>query len=139
MALIDIDGALIQAYVDLAIGLDTAYENVAFTPPDDGSDWAKVSIVPAVVDYASLGSGGQDLHEGFMQIDFKTPHGKGRAGLVAYAQTIIDEFVGGKSYTQNSQNVRIDTVDRSQIVEEDGFMSISITVNWDSIVIRPTF
>lgn len=137
MALIDIDGALIQGYIDLAIGLDTAYENVAFPPPIDGADWAAIFMLPGVVEYNSLGAGGQDLHNGAMQIDFNTPHGKGRAALIGYAQTIMDEYVGGKYYTKNSQNVRIDTVDRSQIVEDAGFMKISVTVNWEAIVIRP--
>ena len=137
MALIDIDGALIQAYIDLAMGLSTAYEGEEHKPPIDGSDWAKVSIVPAVIDYNSLGEGGTDKHLGFMQIDFNVAPGTGRAALLGYAQTIRTEFVGGKSYTLNSQNVRIDTVDRSAVREIDGWTRISVTVNWEAETSRP--
>jgi hypothetical protein len=135
--MLDIDGALIQAYVDLAMGLSTAYEGVHFTPPTDGTDWASVFIVPALIDFNSLGTNGTDLHTGFMQIDFNTTHGTGRAVLLGYAQQIRDEFIGGKGYTQDPQNVRIDTVDRSAVREVDGYMRISVTVNWEAETIRP--
>ncbi len=138
MALIDIDGALIHGYIDIGLGLDTAYEGEEFPPPTDGSDWAAVFILPAVTDFNSLGVNGTDLHEGFMQIDFNTPHGKGRAQLLSYAQSVRDEFVGGKAYTLNSQRTRITTVERSSVREVDGFMRLSMTVNWEADTVRPT-
>ena len=143
MALIDIDGALIQAYIDIGLGIETAYENVEFTPPTDGSAWAAVFIVPAVTDFNSLGVNGTDLHTGFMQVDFSVPHGKGRSDLLSYAQSIYDEFTGGKGYTLNSQNVRIGsdggpTVERSSVREVDGWMRISMSVHWQAETIRPT-
>ena len=138
MALIDIDGALIQAYIDIGLGLETAYENVEFTPPTDGSAWVAVFIVPAVTDFNSLGVNGTDLHEGFMQIDFNVPHGTGRATLLGYAESLRNEFVGGKAYTLNSQNTRITTVERSSVREVDGWMRLSMTVNWEAETVRPT-
>lgn len=137
MALIDIDGALIQAYVDLGLGLDTAYEGQEFTPPDDGSDWAAVFILPATSDFFTLGENGEDQHLGLMQIDFNTPHGKGREALVDYAEQIRAEFIGGKGYIRNSQRVRIDTVERTAVIEVDGWMRISVSVNWEATTIRP--
>ena len=137
MSMILIDGALIQGYVDLAMGLSTAYEGEEFAPPTDGSDWAALFIVPAVIDFNSLGVNGTDLHTGFMQIDFNVPHGKGRAALIGYAQTIRDEFTGGKTYTKSTQNVRITNTERSSVREEDGWMRLSVTVNWEAETIRP--
>ena len=116
---------------------DSAGESV--TIKTTGKNWAALTIVPAVIDYQSLGTGGTDLHTGFMQIDFSVKHGTGRAVLVGYAQTIRDEFVGGKGYTQNTQRVRIDTVDRSGVRESNGWMVLSVSVNWSSETIRPTF
>ena len=137
MALIDIDGALIAAYIALGMGLETAYEGEEFSPPRDGSDWASLFIVPATSEFNSLGVNGTDLHTGFMQIDFNTKHGTGRAALLGYVETIRAEFVGGKAFTQNSQSTRIDTVERSAVREVDGFMRISVTVNWEAETIRP--
>ena len=138
MSLINIDGALIAAYVGLSMGLDTAYEGEEFTPPKDGSDWAAVFIIPAVTDFNSLGVNGTDLHEGLMQIDFNTKHGSGRAPLIAYCQTIMDEFVGGKGYTRSGQSTRITNTERSPIREVDGWMRVSVTVNWEAETTRPT-
>ncbi len=137
MSVLDIDGALIQAYVDLALGLSTSYEGEEHSPPTDGSDWASLFIVPGPIEFNSLGEGGTDLHVGFMQIDFNTKHGTGRATLLGYVQTLRDEFVGGKAYTQNSQRVRIDTVERSAVRQVKGWMRISVTVNWEAETIRP--
>ncbi len=225
MGLIDIDGALIQAYIDIGLGLATAYEGEEFDHPTAGSqatitastisaaaadnsfndsasgfitagfgvgqkvmitgftgdtnnnideaiitavvagkitiggtdgdvivndaagesvtiktvgsDWAAVFMLPGVTDFNSLGDNGEDLHLGIMQIDFNTPHGEGRAALIAYAQQVRDEFVGGKGYVRNSQNVRIDTVERTAVTEADGWMRISVSVNWEAVTIRP--
>jgi hypothetical protein len=137
VALIDIDGALIQAYIDIGLGLDTAYENVEFTPPKS-TDWAAVFIVPAVTDFNSLGANGTDLHTGFMQIDFSVSHGTGRAALLGYAESIRNEFVGGKGYVLNSQRTRITTVERSSVRTVDGFTRLSMTINWEAETVRPT-
>lgn len=139
MSVLDIDGALIQAYIDLDLGLSTAYEGVEFEPPTtNGAKWASVFIVPAVTDFNSLGSNGTDLHTGFMQIDFNVKPGIGRALLVGYYDTIRASFIGGKAFTQNSQSVRINTVERSSIRSVGGWNRISITINWEAETIRPT-
>ncbi len=137
MSLINIDTALIQAYISLAMGLSTAYEGEHFEPPTDGSAWASVFIVPSIIDVGSLGAGGQDHHRGFMQIDFNVKHGTGRATLVGYAQTLRTAFITGKTYTSNSQNVQITSVDRSGVREIDGWMRISVTINWIAATARP--
>lgn len=138
MSTLDIDGALIQGYIDLGLGLSTAYENASFPPPTDGSDWAAVFIVPAATDFFTLGANGEDLHTGFMQIDFNTKHGTGRAALVGYYDSVRASFIGGKSFTQNSQSVQILTVERSPVRESDGWMTLSVTINWQAETIRPT-
>ncbi len=225
MALIDIDGALIQAYINIGLGLATAYEGEEFDHPTAGSqatitaitisaaaadnsfndsasgfvtagfavgqlvtisgftgdtannitgagitrvvagkisiggtdgdvivndaagesvtiqtvgkDWAAIFILPATSDIITLGDSGEDQHLGIMQIDFSVPHGKGRAALLGYVQSIRDEFIGGKGYIQNSQRVRIETVERSPVTESDGWMKISVSVNWEATTIRP--
>jgi len=140
VALIDIDGALIQGYIDIGLGLETAYENVENPdlPPTDSSDWAAVFILPATSDFNSLGVNGTDLHTGFMQVDFSVPHGTGRDSLLSYAQSVRDEFVGGKPYTLNSQRTRITTVERSPIRTVDGWTRISMTINWEAETVRPS-
>lgn len=138
MSMKDIDGALIQGYMDLELNLPTAYENDSFTPPDDGSDWAAASIVPSVIDFHSLGDGGTDLHRGFMQLDFYTKNGSGAANLLDYADAVLAGLWGGKGLSKNGQNVLIDTVDRTPIDQVDGWTHIAMTVNWQAEMQRPT-
>ena len=137
MSMIDIDGALIQAYIDLGLGLATAYEGEHFKPPTNGADWARLFIVPADSSPATLGVNGEDFHTGFMQVDFNTELGNGRAALIAYAQAMRDEFVAGKGYTRDSQNVRVVSTQRSSIREVDGYLRLSVTVFFEAATIRP--
>jgi len=137
MTMLQMDGALITAYQAVGLGLTTAYEGEEFIPPKDGSNWAAVFIVPAVIDFNSLGVNGTDLHRGFMQVDFNCKHGTGRATLVGYAESMRAYFIGGRALTLSGQNVRVLTVDRTPVREIDGWMRLSVTVNWESETIRP--
>ena len=137
MTMIKMDGALIQAYIDLGLGLSTAYENDHFKPPAN-ADWAQISIVPAGSAAFTLGVNGEDLHTGFMQIDFNVKPGSGRAQLMTYAQAIRDEYVIGKGYTLDDQSVRVTGADRSSIRPVDGWTRISMTIYFEATTIRPT-
>lgn len=137
MAFVDIDGALIQAYINLGLGLPTAYEGQEFDPPNDFSDWAQVRSLPAGTEVASLGVNGIDRHTGILDIQFATAPGKGTSALLGYAEAIRNEFVAGKDYTLNGQVVKSEGVDRSQIIEVDGWLRITASVKWVADTIRP--
>jgi hypothetical protein len=136
MALIDIDGALIQGYIDMGLGLSTAYEGADFKPPYNDKR-AAIFIIPASSDPVTLGASGMDEHLGFMQINFDVRPGTGRAQLLSYAQSVRDNFIAGESFIQNSQKVTVESVSRSPIRHVDGWMRISISVNWIARTIRP--
>lgn len=136
MSLKDIDGALIEAYLDLGLGLPTAYEGESFKPPT-GCDWAAVSIVPAPTFPYTLGVNGEDLHTGFMQVDFFRPLNTGRAALIEYAQAAMDAFIAGKGFSRNGQNVLITSTGRSGIRQDGGFLRLTVTVNFEAATIRP--
>jgi hypothetical protein len=138
MSIQDLDRALVQGYLDMNLGLDTAYDNVKMTPPEDGSDWARLTMVPAVISPSSLGAGGRDLHSGFMQIDFNLSHNTGRNGFLVYADTVRQQFVTGKGFTYDGTTVRITSVDRSNVRTVDGYARMSVTINWESEETRPT-
>jgi hypothetical protein len=138
MSMIDIDGALIAGYKAIGLGLVTGYENKNFTPPSPGGDdWAALFQLPVGTNVETSFERGWDKEEGILQIDFNTEPGTGRAGLIAYAQAVRDQFVAGKQFTRNSQSVRIIKVDRSAVREIDGYTRISVSINWSSMTIRP--
>lgn len=138
MSAIEIDGALIQGYIDLNLGIETAYENRNFKPSGDDGHWAKVSIVPAITEVFTMGVNGSDLHSGFMQIDLNVPENTGRGALVAYYDTFLINWPVGKVFIKNSQTVRVTSVERSAVRNVDGWSRLSVTVNWEAETIRPS-
>ena len=137
MSAILIDGALVAGYQALALGLSTGFEGDKFIPPTAGADWAEVFIMPTGTEVASLGVGGMDQHKGFMQINFSTAPGKGKAGLLAYFQAVSNYFVAGKTLNNGGQDVKIEGTSRANIREVDGWLKIAVTVNWNAYTIRP--
>lgn len=139
MSLAKIDYALVNAYIGLGLGLSTAYEGQHFRPPTNGADWAAVFILPASNAPATLGVGGEDEEVGILQIDFnrKPAANDTRATLIGYAQAVFDEFVAGKSYERLGQLVTIQSASRSPIREVDGYLRVSVSVNWIARTTRP--
>jgi hypothetical protein len=133
----EVDTALLQALVDLALGIPIAYPNEDFTPPTDGSDWIMTTQLPAITEAASLGVGGWDRLLGILQIDFNSKPGTGTATLLGYAQAALDEYVAGKNYTSGSQTVKVLQAYRSQILEIDGWARVAVSVSWQALTVRP--
>jgi hypothetical protein len=133
----DIDAALIAAYQASGLGLPTAYDGEEFTPPANGSAWARVTQLPSGNEIRSLGVGGMDRQQGILQIDFSTELGSGRATLLGYVQAMFDQFVGGQSFTSGGQAVRIRIAERSNIREADGYQRVTVSVYWEANTIRP--
>lgn len=136
MSLAAIDGALFQAYLDLGLGLDTAEENVQFTPPANTA-WAEVTINPAGIQTVTLGNSGMDEHVGFMQIAFYAPTKKGRAALLTYAQAVRDGFVHGDGTSGSGWSVRYTSVSRSAVQRSGKWARLVMTVNFEARTIRP--
>lgn len=136
MSYVDIDGALVQAYIDMALGLPTKYPNDQFEIPASG-DWAIVNLLWAGTAPGSIKEMGFDEHVGILQIDFNTEAGNGRNVLVGYMQAVYDQFVAGKRLTRNSQVVHIDATSRVPLRQVDGWMRATVNVNWTARTTRP--
>ncbi len=130
--------ALITAYQGLGLGLPTAYEGVSFTPPA-AEDWAAVFVLPAVNDPVTLGEGGEDESEGILQIDFNTVEGESTSALLGYADAVQAGMVAGQGFTYGTDTVLIRSVDMSPIRADDGWLRISMNVNWYARYERPAF
>ena len=98
MSVSAIDSALVAAYQAIGLGLATAYDGEDFTPPTDGSDWARCTQLPSGTEIRSLGVGGMDRHQGIFQVDYNTEPGSGRAVLLGYIQATIDQFVARRLF-----------------------------------------
>ena len=131
----NVRSALIQGYLDAAVGLPTAYENAKFDKPTD-TPWAAVFILPNQPVVASLGSSGQDDHRGIMQIDLSYPLGSGEEDLQAKVDLLCQHFTAGKRLVYNAQEVILGPSGRSGGRSVDGWFRVSVTVPWQARVSR---
>lgn len=136
MSLINIDGALIQAYKGVAPAIPYGIEGRKFKQPAQGN-WAFLTINPATSGPVTNFDMGQDLHTGYLQIDFNTEPGKGRAALIGYAQAMMDQFVAGKGFTRGGQVVVINRTERSPITLVDEWLRLTVTVFYEAATTRP--
>ena len=128
MSLSQARSALIKAFTDAAL-FDVAkvqWENMAFTPPSDS--WAAVFIVPAQPIVASLGTGGADNFDGFMQVDLNFPLQSGEKDISAKFDALRNIFTAGASFVYQGQAVVIKSCGRSQGRVVNGFYRISATI-----------
>ena len=135
MSLLKIKSTLLQAYVDGAFGLSTAYENRQFEPTT-GTPWAAVYVLPNQPSAFSLGSNGSDEHDGILQIDLNYPTGNGDGAVLAKADAIRAVFKHGVSFTLDSQAVSIRQCGRSGARIVDGYFKEIITINWTARTLR---
>jgi hypothetical protein len=134
----DTNKALTQKYLDMAIGLPTAYESVTFDPPKTG-DWASLYILPAINAPVTLGVGGEDSEFGILQIDFYTEPGHSTDKLLTWANTVQTNMVAGMSFIYGITTVWIVSVERTPIRPDGGWMRLTLNVNWESRFVRPAF
>ena len=133
-----INAALVTAYRAAMPALvdATAYEGASFTPTV-GQKWAQLTNLRASADPVTLGTGGQDEHSGVFQIDVNVPEDTGTATLLADADTLRAYFVAGRSFTYQTQSVRVRRADVSPIRRVDGWLRVSVSVTYSAITIRP--
>lgn len=135
MSLAAIRSALIEGWLDGNFGLPTAYENVAFTPTA-GTAYAAVHIVPSKPDVATMGTGGRDEHDGFMQVDLYYPTGAGDMPAVQKADDIYSYFHAGRTLAYQAQRVRVQITERSQGRVENGWYRLTMTIYYRAFISR---
>ena len=136
MSIKKINAALVTAYQSAYPSVPTAYEGVAFTPPN--GKWAQVFNLLSAADPVTLGKGGEDEVSGVFQIDINVPEGSGTSTLLTDMDTLKSSFVAGKWLAYQGQNVLIRKADPSAIRRIDGWLRISLSVYYTSRQTRGT-
>ena len=88
--------------------LPIAFEDVAFTPPSDGSAYLQVYLLPSNTDSADL-EGAHVLYQGVFQISIVTAAGNGRGAASAIADELRALFPNNLSITQDGLPVFVMT------------------------------
>lgn len=131
-----IDSSLVQAFIDGAFGLEVAHENKAHDPVP-GAPWCQLFILPNQPKVNTMGSGGEDLITGFMQINLNYPVGDGDGEAKQKATEIRDYFYAGRVFTYAGEDVFITDAGRGIARNVDSYYQVVITINWQSRVQRP--
>lgn len=129
MAQSDIKKALAQKLQDLSLGIQLNYPNVKTKDPNKApaGDVTFIFNQPSV---ATLGEGGEDNHDGFVQILLKYPLGKGDKDIMGMADTIRNGLTAGTKCLYGSQQVTIQNCGVGIFDELDGKYVTPITINW---------
>ena len=135
MSLSAVQSALLGAIQGPLAGWQVAYPNIDFVIPDE-SEWARVSFVPNPPSVATLGDAGEDMVDGFLQIDLNYPLGVGDSESRAMFETLRQAFPAGTRVADAGQVATIISCGRSQGRLSDNWFVVSVTIGWYALIQR---
>ncbi len=131
----DLDKALLQGVVDCALGMPIAQQNADFDKPT-GAPWAAVFINSNQPSVVTLGDGGEDAHDGILQIDLNYPLGSGTAATADMIAQIVTFFKAGKRLLYNDTLVHVSSAGKPRSRDIDGWWCTSLTIVWYARIAR---
>lgn len=125
----DIKSALVSHLESIGASITFNYPNLKQSTEIPCGDVSFHFNQPEVV---TLGSGGEDNHDGFMQILLKYPVGQGDGAILAMADQIRQEFLAGQKCQYGDQVVTIINCGIGLFDTWDSKFVCPITINWYS-------
>lgn len=132
----DIRSAIIQRYKNAALSVPTAYPNAQFTEPDSSSPFIRLFVMVSDSVPATLGTSGQDRHDGLLQLHLMYPANEGEGDAVSMADTLLSWFRAGMVETYNGQDVYFLGGSRSPGQIEEGRWRITLNIRWYAFSLR---
>lgn len=122
-----------QRLNDGSFGLDIAWENISFTPPND-SPYLRPTFLPGGLAAFGLEIGSSNEIDGVYQIDLFYPAGAGAGAARRQADTILDQFRRGVTLTDSGSGVSVHLREsyRNPGIQETDWYQIPIVVTWKS-------
>lgn len=124
-----IDSALIKSFNDAAFGLPFSSENRPYDP-QPGTAWAEVFVVHSQPSINTMGQGGQDLIQGFLQVNLNYPVGDGSGAAKQKATEIRNHFKAGSKHSYTTRDVFIANAGRGISRNIDSWYQVIVTINW---------
>jgi hypothetical protein len=128
--------ALLQGLGASPLSLPLAVENAPFEKPADGLPWAMATVLMNQPSVATLGSDGEDAHDGILQVDLNYPMLTGEAAVTAKADQLASFFKAGERLSYQSVELTVLSCGRSRGREVNGYYRVSVTVSWFARVPR---
>ena len=133
MSYLNIEKALTKA-ARSAIGkfpISCVSDEIANTDEIEGF-WFKLSNLRAQSNVATMGSKGEDNHPGVFQIDINYPKNLGEGPLLQKADELVKLFPAGASFTSGGQAVKLTGTSVSPTRTVNGFLRVSVSLNYYS-------
>lgn len=129
MSLIKISAAFEKKLATIASNIDTAYENVTYTPVE-GVPFQRVRILPAPPENPTIG-GAYYREVGFFEVMLFYPLNKGRGTAHAKAEALKSHFSRGLSMTESGLVVKVMTTPTvGTAVQTDKHYVLPISINY---------
>lgn len=135
MSVGQIHRSLIAAASAAIAGIGVEYENAQFTPTAN-TKWAKLHFSPNVPTVETLGRGGENRGDGFLQIDINYPRGTGTAQPDSDADEIAASFPAGTQFSYDGQVVEITKCGPGPGRMDDQWYRVTTTVYWTALIPR---
>ena len=124
-----IRAALELALASLAPAIDTAWQNVPYTPVT-GRPYQAAYLLPAEPNNHSMGDGSRQ-ESGIFQVSLMYPPGQGTSAAGARAEMIRDLFHRGAGFTKGDLTVQIErTPEIADGREDDDRWMVPVKIRW---------
>ena len=135
MRFADIQSALFDSWVAGSYGLTTYYPNRDYNPAT-GDDHARMIVLWAGSDAATLGDDGTNEVTGIFQIDLMYRTGRGDGEALEKIDEICADYVSGTRLTYDSQQVVICGATPTTLSTDYGWLRSVLTINVSAYVRR---
>lgn len=129
----DIQSAIITRWKAGNYGLTTFYPNRPYNPT---GDHARITVLTADSEPASLGATGTNRVSGVLQIDLMYTDGRGDGELLEIIDTIMADFQSGAKMAYNGQTVDVWGSQLRAPRSEGGWLRAIISINFTAQVRR---
>jgi len=135
MRFADIQSALFASWVAGSYGLATYYPNRDYNPAA-GDDHARLFVLWAGSDAATLGDDGTNEVTGIFQIDIMYRTGRGDGEALEKIDEICADYTSGSRLTYDGQQVVIWGATPTTLSTENGWLRSVLTINFSAYVRR---
>lgn len=130
---IKIDQALVSHWVSEAFGIDTAHENLPYTPVN-GTEYAELRVLPNDTTPYSLAD--SDETDGVFRVVLRYPVDAGAVPAKTMADMIFSAYPIGKRLAYSGQVVTITSQQRQPGVAEEGWYVVVLTMAYRAFTVR---
>lgn len=130
-----VNSALVAAITTLpGWAMPIAHENKDLSADEQTGEWVRLTNFPTSLQPTTLGDAGEDLYEGYLQVDVFVPEDTGSKLLLQRAAEVWGYFKAGSSLMYNGQRVKIRRAEPSPIrrPEAGGKAQISLFIYWSA-------